>query len=298
MKTRAIFFFALLISLGGCIKETLDECPTGNVRVHVYVEKFQTDSESPTQDIEASFRTRIQYFHCLLYKDNQLVSDTVIPETSGVQQSSYTWEAQNLEFGDYQLLIIANSDPATSNGDLSTLGEYYLVYPGTDQTQDFFATTLPFTVNCDCLEEYHTKLRRLQGVVRCVFNNLPAAATEVEFSLQNLSSKAQLGKKQYTGTTDVSKRIPIPAATSASPFSVVIGTFPTPENQTTTYAIKLYSNAGSSPIYDQVVNREVKIQRNQLNQLITNFSSEGLSFEVIVNQNWDDVVNSDGGILP
>lgn len=40
MNTRLLFLLSIIL-LAGCVHETLDPCPTGDVKINIYVEKFQ-----------------------------------------------------------------------------------------------------------------------------------------------------------------------------------------------------------------------------------------------------------------
>lgn len=291
MKTRIAGILMLFLSLTACVKETLDKCPEGNVRINLYAEKFQTNSSGATENSEEVFNKRIQYLHCILFKDNTYVLDTVIPDLSGMEGGFYTLFFPSLDFGDYQLVTLGNCPPDGVSGDLRTPGGLTLLYQGVDQTEDLFASALNFTVDCDCVQEFETKLRRLQGVVRCKITNIPDAATEAEVILHGVNSK--LGKGGlYSTNIDVSRRIPVERLnrSNTKDLDIILGTFPTSSQQPASYELKLY-NSGHAVMFDQVMTTQVNVIRNQLVELVTDFSDGTLHFEIIVDGKWEDYVN-------
>lgn len=291
MKTKFTGILFLFLALTGCVKETLDKCPEGNVKINLYAEKFQTNSAGATEDKEDVFNKRIQYLHCILYKDNTYVLDTVIPDLSEAGGDAYTLFFPKLEFGDYQLVTIGNSTPDAMSGDLHIPGDLTLLYLGADQTEDLFASALNFTVDCDCVQEFSTKLRRLLGVVRCRISNIPDNATEAEVIIHGANSK--LGKEStYSQATDVSRRVTVERTdgNKTKDLDIILGTFPTSPQQPASYELKLYS-AGNTTLFDQVMTTDVHIVRNQLIELVTDFSDGNFRFEIIVNGKWEDYIN-------
>lgn len=281
----------LFLSLTACVKETLDSCPEGNVRINLYAEKFQTNSSGAIEDSEEVFNKRIRYLHCILFKDNTYVLDTVIPDLSGVEGAFYTLFFPSLDFGNYQLVTIGNCSPDAMSGDLHIPGGLTLMYLGADQTEDLFASALNFTVDCDCVQEFETKLRRLLGVVRCKITNLPDNVAEAEVIIHDVNSK--LGKGGlYNTNTDVSRRVPVERLNRANTkdLDIILGTFPTSAQHPASYELKFYTS-GNTVMFDQVMTNDVYILRNQLVELVTDFSDGTPRFEVIVDGKWEDYVN-------
>ena len=149
MKTQLTGILLMLVTLTSCVKETLKECPTGNVRIDLYVEKFQTNSAAPTEDAEEIFNQRIQVLNCVLYKDHKYVMDTTISDVSMASQPYFTIFLPDLDFGNYEMVVIANSDPTLLKGDFHIPGDRNISYPGVDKMKDLFATNLEFTLNCN-----------------------------------------------------------------------------------------------------------------------------------------------------
>lgn len=281
----------LFLSLTACVKESLDSCPEGNVRIDLYAEKFQTNSSGATENSEEVFNKRIRYLHCILFKNDTYVLDTIIPDLSGMDGAFYTLLFPGLDFGDYRLVTIANCPPDVVSGDLYTTGGLTLLYPGADQNEDLFASALNFTVDCDCIQDFQTKLRRLQGVVRCKITNIPDGATEAEVILHDVNSK--LGKGGlYSTNIDASRRVPVERLkrSNTKDLDIILGTFPTSSQQPASYELKLYTS-GNAVMFDQIMTSDVHIVRNQLIELVTDFSNGIPHFEVIVDGKWEDYVN-------
>lgn len=291
MKTKLTVVLLIWIALSGCVKETLDPCPSGNVRIKVYAEKFQTNSSEAGKDCEESFSTRIKFLHCILYKGSSYVMDTTVSDVSAVSGPYLDFGIPNLDFGNYQLVVIGNCSPDAMRGDIHIPGDLSLLYSGVDATEDLFAASLDFTVDCNCTQEFETKLRRLQGVVRCKITNIPDAATEAEVILHGVNSK--LGKGGlYSTNIDISRRIPVEKLnrSNTKDLDIILGTFPTSPQQPASYELKLY-NSGHAVMFDQVMTTQVNVIRNQLVELVTDFSDGTLRFEIIVDGKWEDYVN-------
>lgn len=289
MKTKLTGILLLLSFFSGCVKETLDTCPEGNVRVNVYAEKFQTGSSAATQDIEEKINQRIYFMHCILYKEDTYVMDTVIEDLSGNNEPYYPVNFSQLPFGDYNLIIVGNCSPEAMSGDFNQWGGLNLLYPGADQTDDLFATLLPFTVDCNCTMQFDTKLRRLLGVVRCEVTAIPEGIDEFEIIFHNVNS--QLGKEGiYSNTIQVNKRMPVVRTRSTAPQTALLGLFPTITDQPASYELKLYSNKQSEAVFSQVISDNVPVLRNQLTELLTDFSNGQLEFTVRLDTKWDDSI--------
>lgn len=295
MKTQLTGILLLFLTLTGCIKETLDKCPEGYVSVNVYAEKFQTNSAAVQQDAEEVFNKRIQYLHYILYKDNAYVLDREIADVSGATGPYCSFNIPQLAWGDYRLVVIANCPPDAMSGDIHTPGDLSLLYTGAGSTEDMFAATLDFTVDCDCPLQFETKLRRLQGVIRCQLKAVPAEVSEAEVIIHGVNSVLGKGGK-YSATTDISKRVtvPAPSADGSRDINIILGAFPTPDAQPASYQLKLYTPSHKEAVFDEVITKEVKVERNQLVELLADFSDGSFSFEIKVDGKWEDYVNSGG----
>lgn len=290
MKKQLTGLLLCLFSITGCVKETLDKCPEGNVRINIYAEKFQTNSTAATQDIEEQIGKRIDFLHCILYKGNDYVLDSLIENISGVNGSFFPIDFSGLPFGDYHLLVVGNCSPEAMGGDFHRQGEMDLLYLGADRTDDMFATLLPFTVDCDCSLLFETKLRRLLGVVRCEINGLPDAINELEVIFHNVNSR--LSKDGiYSHTIDVSKRIPVVRTRNTQPQSILLGIFPTITDKPASYELKLYSDGQKEAVVSQVMPEDVNIVRNQLIELLSDYSGGKMQFTVRLDTKWEDYIN-------
>lgn len=290
MKTKLTVVLLIWIALSGCVKETLDPCPSGNVRIKVYAEKFQTNSSEAGKDCEESFSTRIKFLHCILYKGSSYVMDTTVSDVSAVSGPYLDFGIPNLDFGNYQLVVIGNCSPDAMRGDIHVPGGLSLLYTGVDATEDLFAASLDFTVDCNCTQEFETKLRRLLGVIRCHITHVPDNIDEAEVTIHGVNS--ELGKGGlYSHNIDITRRMSIPSLTrAANGLTVVLGAFPTITNKPASYELKLFASGQTDPVYSQVLTQEVNVVRNQLVELYTDFADGNVHFEIRVNSRWDDFI--------
>jgi len=68
MKTILLLFTPILL-FSGCIRETLDQCPKGDIEINVYVEKFQAVTHNYRTDMETSTHVlKIFIIFCLKSK--------------------------------------------------------------------------------------------------------------------------------------------------------------------------------------------------------------------------------------
>lgn len=290
MKTKLTGIALLILSLTGCIKETLDKCPEGNVRINVYAEKFQTNSSIATQDIEEQIGKRIQFLHCVLYKDNDYLRDTVIEAISTVKEAYYPLDFSGLPFGNYNLVIVGNCSSEAMGGDYHQWGGLNILYSGIEKTADFFAALLPFTVDCDCTIRLDLKLRRLLGVVRCEMKGLPNEVEEIEVIFHNVNS--QLGKDGvFSKPIRISKRFPVIQSRSRQPNNILLGIFPTLTDSPASYELKLYASGQNEALFSKVMSENVSITRNQLIELLTDFSEGEVQFSIHMDTNWEDYIN-------
>ncbi len=290
MKIKLPGIVLFFLSLTGCIKETLDKCPEGNVYINIYAEKFQTNTSDCNQDIEEQIGKRIRFMHCILYKEDTCVIDTVIESLSEVQDSHYRIQFDGLPFGDYNLLIIGNCIPETMVGDYHRRGVMSLVYLGIEQADDMFAALLAFTVDRNETIQLETKLRRLLGVVRCEINGIPDKISEIEIVLHNINR--QLGKGGiFSNAIDISKRVPVNRTHSSLPLSILMGVFPTVPNKPAVYELKFYTQGQEEAVYNKVISDKIDIPRNQMIELITDLSDGEIHFTIRLDSKWKDYIN-------
>lgn len=292
MKTKLSSILLIFLSLTACVKETLNECPVGNARINLYAEKFQTNSLGVTDDCEEAFNKRIQFLHYILYKDQTYVMDTTISDLTKVNGSFCTFQIPDLEFGNYQLVAIGNCSPEAMRGEIHIPGNLSLLYRSVDEVEDIFAGVLEFTVDCDCTQEFAAKLRRLTGVIRCRITNVPDNVCDAEVTIHGVNSEC--GKDGiYSKSIDITRRVPIEQLTrsNSKDIEITMGAFPTLTDRPASYELKLYSPDKPEPVFGRVISNKVNVVRNQLVELLTDFSNGTPNFEIIVNGKWDDYIN-------
>lgn len=288
MKNLTFPILLLAGFLSGCIKEDLKECPpeSGNLKINIYAEKFQTTSENPLQDTEEKLNRRISSMFLQLSRNDTIV-ETQTPDIRNNSTDAYLFESKELPLGRYSLRIVANKPSS---------GDFTITYPGADQTQDYFAVTFPFELDCNCTTELSTKLQRLQGVVLCRLNNLPATTSEIEISLKGITKNWLLKDKNvYSDTMTVTRRINLTGNPAEDSISMTLGTFPTPEGQKATYTIRLFRKGESQPFFTRTADQQIEVKRNQLTELLCDFSNNSFNFEIRIDSRWEDALG--GGIL-
>lgn len=295
MNTKLGSIIVMLLVLSGCVKETLDPCPVGNVKLNVYVEKFQTNSSNPSDGIEESFNKRIHDLHYYLYRNGMLICDTVLSGVTNVADPYYSLLFENLDFGEYRLLLVANSDPTVLKGDAKVADEVYIQYPGAEETDDYFTEDFRFSVECDCTSEYTAKLKRAHGVVRSVVKHLPQGISEVEITLDGVNSQKHTNSG-YSNNIKVTKRYPVNETETGQAIHFILGTFPTPEGQPATYEIKFFASGQSAPVYTQRIEKNLIVQRNQLTEVVSDFVDGTIQFEIKMDSQWNDFIDG-GGIV-
>ena len=284
----------MLFALTGCIKESLDECKTGDIEIKVYVEKFQATSEVIPDDMEASFDTRIKNLRYYLYQGNMLLEQGTIDDLSGVTGPDYIFRRTDLAFGSYTLALVGNGTDAVLEGSPDQPGGFLLVYPEADRTDDYFTAVFPFTVDCQCVTYLETALQRAHGVVRFHFVNLPPRTVELAMTLEGVSGAKQV-TGGFTGSRDVTYRIPVGALTASDTPQAVIGTFPTANGGQTVYRLALYGTDPQTPFYNGTVSDNVPVKRNQLTDVLATFTPEGdINVSIELDKEWDGSLDGGG----
>ena len=106
----------------------------------------------------------------------------------------------------------------------------------------------------------------------------------------------------YKGETIAEYHTTVTEATNAEGIvSFNIGTFPTTGTENASIILKLYADGKSdSPVYQNTLNN-VRILRNQLTRISTDFNYTILGnsgFSVTINPDWDGTNNDDETIIP
>lgn len=295
MKWISIILISLVVT--SCIKETLEECPSGDVRVNIYVEKFQVQPSDGVAGREPVFNERIGTLRYLLYKEGRLLLEGTLADCLQCRDSAYVFHLPNLEWGRYQLILAGNCEDVALSGDADNL---VIAYPGVENGKDYLTASLPFTVDCDCELQYTTCLSRMHGVIRYLFEGLPTDVKVLEMRMTHLGNQYRIGG-DYNGDNEIVKRVNLdeqfPSGTTGETrpdrLNVLIGTFPTTAGQRSAYYLTLYNDPDSSPWFQEMVTDTLTVVRNQLLEILTRFDTGTPSFEVHVDTRWDGAI--DGG---
>ena len=286
MNKIVALFFVLLLT--GCIKDGEELCPPEpKVKLHFFAEKFRNASQNPLDDREDIFCDRVTHLRYFLYKDNQLIENKVIDNLKDKSSNCFSLSYDNLAYGNYKMVVVANAVNTLLEGDQSNADNLYIAYPGFSNTEDYFTAVFPFTVNSDEAKEYEVGLLRAHGVIRYTFDNLPSDITGVEVVMTNVHSEKWVTgdyKKACEANHTFIMKSGLRAETDGN---FVIGTFPTPANERSAYQMNLYRNGEDAPYFSQVISDTLTVVRNQLLEIATTFNEGNVSFEVVLDSDWD-----------
>lgn len=296
-----------------CIEEDLDACPDegGGVTVALSVEKFQTRPPYAPADLEERFRDRIHSLNYLLYADGRLIEQGTLDVASGVgpaaasgaaidrsrtSEGIFLFRHDPLPFGSYRLAFVANAAPQMMEGSTDAPELYYVTYQGQDEGDDHFRGDLNFDVTCPVRNEFESVLRRIYGVARFRFEQIPAEVSAIEVSLDNVGARMPL-----SGDPDracqVAERVAVADFASGAAGSFTLGAFPTLPGLRSTWRMKLYGADASEPIYDRIVTDTLRVVSNQLLDLKVRFREGDLDgdieFTVDLDTTWDG--SNEGG---
>lgn len=279
-----------LLAFTSCVKENLDPCPDrGNLSVKIYAEKFRVSPPYGSESLEARLGERFTWLDWYLYRGETLYDQGSFDEIGSSVDSSVLFAKQELPYGSYTLVLTGNLPPEqTSVGP----DGFFLTYPGSENTDDYFTAVVPMTVDCNCTRSYIAVMQRVQGVVRFVFENLPERADRIEITLDNLAGRVSVNGRYDT---------PVPETRSFSatqlretPATVVIGAFPTLDGGQTNSTVGLYEQGTEVPFWEKTLDNGFRIERNHLLELAVNFGgTDDTHFTVTVDPEWDGVI--DGG---
>jgi|GEM_PF-831030 len=293
--TIACLFFS------GCVKDGVDECPPGDVNIHIYVEKFRNKSQNPLDEREDVFGDIIKHMRYYLYKEGSLYKEGLITDFRNTTGNHYAMGFSNLDYADYELVIVGNSTKDALAGDISQSANLFVTYPGCTDTEDYFSAVYPFTVNSDKPMNFDVGLLRMHGVIRYNFKDMPADIIAMEIAMENVT-----GEKWITGdykktlrasrNYDIIKLRSIAEADAddiiSSPY--IMGTFPTLEGEKAAYHLSLFREGEEKAYRSEIVSSELTITRNQLLDLLVTFNPDGtLGFEILLDNSWDG--SSPGG---
>jgi len=292
VKTIIGLLFITLI-LSGCVKDGLDECPDGSVKMHLYVEKFRNKSQNPLDDYENNFNDIVGHLRYYLYKDNELKEQGLIDQFTKASGPSYILDFQDMEYGEYKMIIVANCTKTALSGDAAIADNLVLTFPGCADTEDFFTAVFPFTVNSNENSEYNVGLLRTHGVLRYTFINMPSDITDIEVVMQNVSSEKWVTGDYKNACEASQKYIIMPLAKQATTEEYVIGTFPTLSGEKSAYYLQMYRNNEKVPYTRHLITDTLTVTRNQLLDIAVTFNNGELSFDIDLDSKWDG--SSSGG---
>lgn len=279
-----------VISLSGCIKDGLEECPPEpKIALEFYAEKFQNKSQNALDDREEKFCDRIKHVRYYLYKDKELIRERIVDKFENTDGNCFTLEFDDLQPGQYEIVVIGNSSRSALTGDPMDAASLVITYPGSLDTEDYFTATFPFTVKAEESKKYEVGLYRAHGVIRYHFVNPPDDLVGVQVRMTNVGSEKWV-TGDYMNVIDATHRFTtIQTATRADieDGALVIGTFPTPQNEFSEYYLSLYREGEDNPYLSRMIADTLGVIRNQLIDIVTTFNDGNVSFEVYMDNEWD-----------
>lgn len=304
MKNSSYTSFALLLALvaaaTSCIDDDLDKCPPegGKVEVVLRAEKFRTRPPYGADDLEADFGARIHALDYLLYAGGELLERGSLDDAAAVRGGAYVFRHEPLPFGAYRLVFVANTAPDMLDGRPEAPEKYFILYQGADGGDDHFRADLPFEVTCPIRNGFETVLKRVYGVTRFRFENIPAEVAAVEVSLDRVGARIPLSGEPDL-PCEVTKRVAVSDMEARTAGSFLLGTFPTLPGRRSTLRLKLYGENAAAPVYERTVTDTLRIVSNQLLGLTVRFE-EGdftgdIRFSVEVDTSWDGSTEGGGG---
>lgn len=295
-KIKIAGILLLMIVVSGCVKDGLDECPEGNVRLNLFVEKFRNKSQNPLDDREDNFTDRVNHLRYYLYRDNVLRQQGIITKFTKATSPSYTFDLTNLEYGDYQMVVVANSNKTALSGDAALSKNLLLTFPGCADTEDYFTSVFPFSVNSNETNEYDVGLLRTHGVIRYTFKNMPSDISDIEVVMRNVSNEKWI-TGDYMNSYEASRKyVLIPLAKQSAAEDYVIGTFPSLKGERSAYYLNMYRNNEDTPYLKQMITDTLTVVRNQLLDIAVTFNQGELSFEIDLDSKWEPGSNLGGEI--
>ena len=289
-KIKLIGLLLVLVTQG-CVRDGVDECPEGNVKLRFYAEKFQNRSQDPLSDREANFYERVNHIRYFLYKDDVLYKSDIVTVFDKTILDSYTLDFNNLEYGNYKIAMVANSTKSALAGDPALIDNLFITYPGSKNTEDYFSNVFSFTVDSTDSKEYQVGLLRLQGVIRYTFRNLPEDASNIEVIMENVAAEKWIAgdyKKIYRADLRYAT-IPVTRAVEG----YVMATFPTVTNMRSRLDVNLYRTNEERAYVTQMVSDTLTVTRNQLLDVVLTYNSGQFDCEILLDTSWDG--SSNGG---
>lgn len=286
--TSIIAILLFIMSFPSCeIRDGVDECPEGDVRLHFYVEKFRNKSQDPLSDRESLFCDRVNHIRYYLYHEGALKEQGIVDVFNDKQIGFYTFNYPNLEFGDYRIVVVANSTKTALTGDPSNPDNLVITYPGSLDTEDYFTAVYPFSVTSTAPQEHIVGLSRAHGVVRYTFKNLPEDAVAVSVMMENVGlEKWVTSDYRKTFNADRSFRM-LPVTRQSETEEYIMGTFPTLANGRSTFRVGLLREGEIEPYLSQMISDTLTVTRNQLLDLSVTYDNGRFRCEILMDNSWD-----------
>lgn len=298
-KIRIIAILLSIAFFSACVKDGEDLCPpepkdlTGNAIIHVYAEKFRNKSQNPLDDRVDNFGEVISHLRYFIYKNGELFDEGIIDKFPKADLDRHTFTISDLEYGEYKMVLVANSIRERLTGVAAKSANLLLTFPGCLDNEDYFTAVFPFSIKDDRNTEYDVGLLRTNGVIRYTFNNMPAEVSDIEVVMKNVYLEKWIDG-EYKNVCDANMKytiIPLKRQTVTDDY--IIGTFPTPANEYSAFHINLYQKGETEPYMSRMVAEDLSVIRNQLLDITVTFNNGELDFIIDLDSDWDGT--SSGG---
>lgn len=276
----------LIFSLSGCLKDGVNECPGTDIRINFYVEKFANRSSNPLDDTEEKFCDRIGHFRYYLYQNNTLYAQGMVEEFDTSTGNYYYLDYSQLEYGDYQIIVVGNCTKKALSGDTSDPANLVLTYPGCTETEDFFSAEFKFTVNSPEAKKYDVGLLRTQGVIRYTFINMPSEISELDIIMENVSSEKWI-TGDYKNACQAFQNYNLTTLTGrTAEDGYIMGSFPTLSGEKSSFYLNLYREGETEPFRSELISNDLTVTRNQLLDIAVTFNDGNISYEILLDSSW------------
>lgn len=283
---------AFLLVLSSCWREDTDDCWKGDVILSVTAEAFQTAPDAPSEKDISTCVDNMQYY---LFDNStgKLAFQGNVEDVPG-QTDHYDVVFHTLPFGTYTLALTANSGNLQKG--IDSWKNLHVSCPAEADAHDCFVSLYSFTLDCECGYKDFVKLYRTNGVLEVQLKGLPENILRAEAEVNNISDTC-LPDTAYQGNMSVKRSVDIvsPAEKQESVVTVSMDAFPTVKESASKVFLRLYMDdgvGGEILAYDQTLKEDVRIFRNQLTRVETDFEgdiSKAPSVKVTINPEWDGV---------
>jgi len=258
------------------------------------VERFRNPSvDNALHDTEPNFCDRVDHLQYYLYDvSGSLVREGTISQFAGYEKGSYPLVFNDLEEGEYAIVLIGNTSDESLEGSCEKMDNLSIYYKGCGQTRDYFANVYRFQNDFEQAQTFEVGLFRIHGVVQYTFKNVPSFVDAIEIEMNQVGGRKWVNGS-YEESRSLNQKHAVGSSLTAKDPEFMTGMFPTLPNLKSAYTVHLYRSGESTPFYSQLVRDDLTVVRNQLLSIDVSFHDGLLGFDVTLDNTWNG--SSDGG---